>query len=95
MMRHSLLALSGVIIAMGCAAPAIADSSEETMARCEQLYGLWTKHNGTSGYGRVLDADMALEQCRKGDYAAGVAQMKRVLERQQIPVPAVESAATR
>jgi len=109
-MRHTLLTLSGVIVAIGCAGPVSADplstsssrgstllaqSGEENMARCQQLYGIWSRHNGTSGYGRVLDADMALEQCRKGEFAAGVAQLKRVLERSQLPVPPVESAATR
>jgi hypothetical protein len=50
------------------------------MGRCQQLYGIWTKHNETSSCSKMLDADMALEHCRKGEFAAGVAQLKRVLE---------------
>jgi len=50
-------------------------------------------HNGTSGHGRVQDADMALEHCRKGEFAVGVAQLKRALERAQVLIPPVVSAS--
>jgi hypothetical protein len=98
MIRHtlSLSALAGAIVAVAWAGPALAQGSqagEDNMPRCQQLYSLWAKHNGTSGYAKVLDADMALEQCRKGQYSAGVSQMKQVLQRQQIPVPAAPSVA--
>ena len=55
------------------------------MARCQQLFGLYDRHN-SDGYARPLDARMALEDCRKGNIASGVAALKRVLERAQIPV---------
>ncbi|MCA0247079.1 MAG: hypothetical protein LCH93_10720 [Proteobacteria bacterium] len=46
--------------------------------------------------GKVLDADMGIEHCRKGEYAAGVKQLKSALDRSQIPVPpAVETANSR
>jgi hypothetical protein len=90
-----------MILAAGLAAPVSAQTappaqpSEENMARCQQLFGIWSRHNGTHGYGRVLDGDMAIEQCRKGEYAAGVAQLKTLLQRQRLPIPPVESAQTR
>ena len=62
------------------------------MARCQQLYGLWSRHN-TDGYARPLDARMALEDCQKGNVASGVAALKRILERAQIAIPTTESAA--
>ncbi len=96
MIRHALSALAGAIVVVAWAGPVLAQggqAGEDNMARCQQLFSLWAKHNGTSSYGKVLDADMALEQCRKGQYAAGVAQMKSVLQRQQIPVPAAPSVA--
>ena len=110
MMRHTLSTLSGVIVAIGVtgavaaqplsSAPSqgatlLAQAPEDNMGRCQQLYGIWARHNGTSGYGRVLEADMALEHCRKGEFSVGVAQLKRALQRQQLPIPPVESAATR
>ena len=62
------------------------------MARCQQLFSLWSRHN-TDGYAKPLDARMGLEDCQKGKIASGVATLKRALERAQIPVPSVESAA--
>src|SRR5262249_26442708 len=66
-------------------------SGDDTMARCQQLFGLYDRLN-PDGYAKPLDARMALEDCRKGNIARGVAALKRVLERAQIPVPPTESA---
>jgi hypothetical protein len=66
-------------------------SGEDTMARCQQLFGLLSRHN-SDGYARPLDARLAMEDCQKGNIASGVATLKRALERAQIPVPPAESA---
>jgi len=66
-------------------------SGDDTMARCQQLFALYDRLN-SDGYARPLDARMALEDCRKGNIASGVAALKRVLERAGIPVPPTESA---
>jgi len=104
---HVAAILSSAIVAIGYAGPVSADtpssertllaqtsqaSTEDTMARCQQLFGLWSRHN-TDGYAKPLDARMALEDCQKGNYASGVASLKRALERAQIPVPPAESVA--
>jgi len=65
-------------------------SGEDTMARCQQLFGVWSRHN-TDGYAKPLDARMGLEDCQKGNFASGVAALKRALERAQIPIPPTES----
>ena len=62
------------------------------MARCQQLFSLWSRHN-TDGYAKPLDARMGLEDCQKGNIAAGVATLKRALERAQITIPPSETAA--
>jgi hypothetical protein len=67
-------------------------AGEDTMARCQQLFGLLSRHN-SDGYARPLDARMAMEDCQKGNIASGVATLKRALERAQIPIPPTESAA--
>lgn len=101
---HAAAILSGAIVAIGFAGPVLADtratdrtllaeaSGEDTMARCQQLYGLWSRHN-TDGYAKPLDARMGLEECQKGNIASGVATLKRALERAQIPIPSTEAAA--
>ena len=94
--------LASAIVAMGNVGPAAADSparttqdpTEATMARCQQLAGLWSRHN-TTGYAKPLEVDLALEDCRKGNYASGVASLKRALDRAQIPVPPTETARSR
>jgi hypothetical protein len=85
-------------LSVGAGSPATVDSpspaqasGENTMARCQQLFGLFDRHN-SDGYARPLDARMGLEDCRKGNIASGVATLKHALERAQIPVPAAESA---
>ena len=65
---------------------------EDTMARCQQLYGLWSRHN-TDGYARPLDARMALEDCQKGNITAGIATLKRSLERARIAIPPADAVA--
>jgi hypothetical protein len=102
---HVAAILSSAIVATGYAGPVSADprsvpertllaqaASEDTMARCQQLFGLWSRHN-TDGYAKPLDARMAMEDCQKGNYASGVASLKRALERAQIPVPPAEAVA--
>jgi hypothetical protein len=85
--------LSTAIAAVGYAGPASADTTEETMARCQQLFGLWNKHN-SDGYAKPLDARMGMQDCEQGKYASGVATLKKALERAQIPIPPVDVAQT-
>ena len=84
---HAAAILSSAIVAIGYAGPASADqlsggarlaqaTGEDTMARCQQLSSLYSRHN-TNGYARPIEVDAAVEDCRKGNYAAGVAALKR------------------
>jgi hypothetical protein len=65
---------------------------EDTLARCQQLFGLWSRHN-TDGYAKPLDARMGLEDCQKGNITAGITTLKRALERAQIPIPPANAVA--
>lgn len=102
---HVAAILSSAIVAIGYAGPVSADplsvperillaqaASEDTMARCQQLFSLWSRHN-TDGYAKPLDVRMALEDCQKGNVSTGVATLKRALERSQIPVPPAQAVA--
>jgi hypothetical protein len=91
-LRHAAVALSGAVLAIGLASPVLAQSSKADQAECSRLYGLWSKYNGTSAYGKMLTADEAIEECRKGNTQAGIADLKRVLQRSGIPVPPAETA---
>jgi hypothetical protein len=85
--------LSSAIVAFGWAEPVFAQSSRDDLARCQQLYGLWSRHT-TTGYAKNPGADLALEDCRKGNIAVGVAELTRILQRAQITVPPAETAAS-
>jgi hypothetical protein len=101
---HLAAMLCGAIVAIGHAGPVRADSpsvgaptllaqapGEDTMARCQQLFGLWSRHN-TDGYAKPLDARMGLQDCEKGNIASGVATLKAALARAQIPIPPADAA---
>ena len=96
-------ALPGVLLAIGLTGPASAQSTgpvsaqskTDELARCQGLYSQWSRYNGTFGYGRMAGADVALEECRKGNTTAGIADLKRALERSNIPLPASETATAR
>jgi hypothetical protein len=101
---HVAAILSSVVVAAGYAGAAsgadqrtllLAQTSDgNTLARCRQLSALWSRHN-TNGYARPLEVDAAIEDCRKGNYAAGIAALTRALNRAQIPVPTPTESATR
>lgn len=92
------VAASGAILAIGGAGSALAappsSTSAAELARCQQLYGLWSKYNGTSSYSKNVSPEMALEQCNKGDTAGGIASLTRILEQGRIPVPPSTSVAS-
>jgi hypothetical protein len=88
-------ALPGVLLAIGLTGPASAQSKADELARCQGLYSQWSRYNGTFGYGRMAGPDIALEECRKGNTTAGIADLKRTLERANIPLPASETATAR
>ncbi len=96
-LRHAATALSGAVLAIGLAGPVFAQvsnpASKADQAECSRLYGLWSRYNGTSAYGKMLTADEAIEECRKGNTQAGIADLKRALQRANIPVPPSETAA--
>jgi hypothetical protein len=84
--------LSSAILAIGLPGPASAqEAGENTMARCNQLFSLWSKHN-SDGYAKPLEARMAVEDCQKGNYASGIATLKASLERARIAIPPAEAA---
>lgn len=90
----STVALSAILLSAAVASTSFAQTPKDEMAECQKLYGQWSKYNGTSSYSKDVDADMAFEDCRKGNTGAGVAELKNVLVRNQIPMPESQTAAT-
>ncbi len=90
-LRHAVAAVSGAVLAIGLGGPVLAQATGD-LAECQRLHGLWSRYNGTSAYGKMAGADIALEECRKGNTEAGIADLKRTLQRANIPVPRAETA---
>lgn len=95
-LRHAATALSAAVLAAGLAGPVFAQAQapkpKGDLAECQRLHGLWSRYNGTSAYGKMAGADAALEECRKGNIEAGIADLKRTLQRSNIPLPPSETA---
>ena len=81
-MRGLLLALALPAVA----APCIAQAQSDEQARCERLYAQYERYSNTGGEGRTgssaaagLEARSALESCRRGNTAEGIAVLERRL----------------
>jgi hypothetical protein len=85
-------ALAGATLTFGLAGSAFTQTPQDELARCQVLYGQWAKYKGASSYSKNVGPEMAFEECRKGDTQAGIANLKSILERNRIPLPATETA---
>jgi hypothetical protein len=91
--RFSFLSMTmfgGAVI--GFSTSVFAQSPSDNMAECQQLYGQWAKYNGTSSYSPNVAANAALEECRKGNYTAGINDLKGILQHNAIPMPPSQTA---
>lgn len=93
-MKTFLLTTFGIsaVLVLGGAGTALAQTARGDMAYCNKLYSEWSRYNAGSSYSKQIDVEGAHEKCRKGDYGAGIAELTQALQRQQIPVPPVETA---
>ena len=74
-----------------------ATTANNDLARCIQLYNLRNKYrgNGSDYSSQDTEADMALDQCKKGHAAAGIAELESELRQKKITVPRAEAAHAR
>jgi hypothetical protein len=86
--------LSSILVVLGSASPVLAQAPKDGMARCDQLYSAYSRYSGRVNYSHPVDVAMALEDCRKGNFAAGIAGLTGALQRAAIPVPPVQTAAS-
>ncbi len=50
---------------------------------------------GYSGTNENIGSNMALEQCRKGNYAAGISELRQILQKNGITVPPSQAATAK
>lgn len=73
-------------------------ASSGGMARCAQLYTVWSHSDGNDGSdarGPNMRAAKAMADCERGDFAAGNAELERLLRYNGMHVPPPQTAAAR
>ncbi|TXL72918.1 hypothetical protein FHP25_23325 [Vineibacter terrae] len=85
----SLLGTLAVAGCVECAAPTasasdVGQSPQDALARCEELYAQYWRYRSTGGqspqgssYQGMLEADAAVENCRRGNTRDGIAALRR------------------
>ena len=69
------------VLALSLAGTAMAQSRPSDLAYCENLYATWDRYLSPRGDGRSgnVDAAAALDQCRRGNTAAGIPVLEKKL----------------
>ncbi len=105
--RFPVAATTALVTAFACLSTASAQSgssqstavgpSNNDLARCSELYNLRNKYrgNGSDYSSQDTEADMALDQCKKGHADAGIAELENELRQKGITVPRPEAAHAR
>lgn len=103
--RSNLLAaaaISATVAALACLSTASAQTQTQTsqnakadMARCSLLHSTRSHYhaNGSEPSAQDVQAELALEQCKSGQYEAGIATLEGLLRSKGIPVPPPEATA--
>ena len=87
-LRSIACVMALAVIATGCTS--VPPASPKLMARCMQLYDLWQRygHHVTFHHtGQRARAELALIDCKKGQYEAGLQEFATLLQRNRIPIP--------
>jgi hypothetical protein len=84
------LLLCAVFLANGVACSSTPPPSPALLARCELLYGLWFRYEQLPIFhhsGQKARAEWAIYNCRKSNYASGIEDLERMLQRGRFPLP--------
>jgi hypothetical protein len=60
------------------------------MARCRQLYGLWSRYESQgiiNSSSQDTKAELALGDCQKGHFDTGIAEFEQLLRTDRITLP--------
>lgn len=78
------------LVAVGSACSSALPPLPKLMARCTKLYALWFRYEQHPTFhhtGQRSRAELALYDCRKGNYEPGIPELGRLLRRGRIPLP--------
>ena len=89
-MRAKLLAAIGLCLSLTAEAHAQAPASADDMAYCAQLSALYRRYLGNTGEGRTFPdvaAATAMDQCDRGNTAAGIPVLEKKLRDARFTLP--------
>lgn len=84
------LIVTALALAANGSVPAIAQDRARDATYCERLYGSWSRYLAPmTSSPRVtrIHQDEAVEQCRKGDAAEGIAILEKTLRDNKFTLP--------
>ena len=84
------LLMCAVFLADVVACSSTPPPSPVLLARCELLFGLWSRYEHLPVFhhsGQKARAEWAIYNCRKGNYAPGIEDLERMLQRGRFPLP--------
>jgi hypothetical protein len=79
-----------VFLANVVACSSMPPPSPTLLARCELLYGLWSRYEQLPVFhhsGQKARAEWAIYNCRGGNYRPGIDDLGRMLQRGRFPLP--------
>jgi hypothetical protein len=80
--------LTLTLVALVLALPAAIDAAQGDDAYCAQLVDLYRRYvQNSPGRGFDVEASVALDNCRKGNAAAGIPVLEKKLRENQISLP--------
>lgn len=88
--RLMRLLMCGVFLVNVVACSSMPPPSPALLARCELLYGLWSRYEQLPVFhhsGQKARAEWAIYNCRKGNYASGIQDLETMLQRGRFPLP--------
>jgi hypothetical protein len=87
-MRQLLAACIGTVLLAACTT--LPPASPARMDRCTKLYTMWARYGQHPTFhhtGQRARAELALEDCRLGDYEQGMLELEELARRNRLPIP--------
>lgn len=87
-MRSLLWTCAGAMLIAACST--VPPASPAQMERCTKLYAMWYRYGQHATFhhtGQRARAEIALEDCRAGQYDRGLAELEELARRNRLPIP--------
>ncbi len=83
--------IASLILAMSLGATSATQAQSDDLAYCERLYATWERYISPRSQGQItggFDAIASVDQCRRGNPAAGIPTLEKKLRDNRFTLPA-------